>query len=185
MLAGAALTVGSIGWTTGSWLQSRPWLKIRRDRLITLGLCVVDPLGSPAPDWSRWLLPFRTGPLASRLDLLRPRYGPGHLEYVARGDDSFLSEESRAGPQCVQSLNLSDALGARSCSSEVSGTILAALHDSGKPLAHLRRCADVDGRGRPARRAHLAADRSGEERVRGALIRAPALGHAALSRLSG
>ena len=44
VLAGAALTVGSIGWTTGSWLQSRPWLKIRRDRLITLG-CVSLTIG--------------------------------------------------------------------------------------------------------------------------------------------
>ena len=26
VLAGAALTVGSVGWTAGSWLQSRPWL---------------------------------------------------------------------------------------------------------------------------------------------------------------
>ena len=41
VLAGAVLTVGSIGWTTGSWLQSRPWLKIRRDRLITYGCLLV------------------------------------------------------------------------------------------------------------------------------------------------
>jgi MFS family permease len=39
VLAGAVLTVGAIGWTVGSWMQSRPWLKIRRDRLITYG-CV-------------------------------------------------------------------------------------------------------------------------------------------------
>lgn len=35
--AGAVLTVGAIGWTAGSWLQARPWLRIRRDGLITLG----------------------------------------------------------------------------------------------------------------------------------------------------
>ena len=34
--AGAVLTVGAVGWTTGSWLQSRPWLRVRRDVLITL-----------------------------------------------------------------------------------------------------------------------------------------------------
>ena len=44
VLAGAALTVGSVGWTAGSWLQSRPWLKIRRDRLIALG-CLSLTLG--------------------------------------------------------------------------------------------------------------------------------------------
>src|SRR5918998_5838286 len=44
VLAGAALTVGSLGWTTGSWLQSRPWLGIRRDRLISLG-CLSLTLG--------------------------------------------------------------------------------------------------------------------------------------------
>jgi len=35
--AGAVLTVGAIGWTAGSWLQARPWLRTRRDVLITLG----------------------------------------------------------------------------------------------------------------------------------------------------
>jgi MFS family permease len=41
VLAGAALTVGAIGWTTGSWLQSQTWLHVRRDRLITLGCASV------------------------------------------------------------------------------------------------------------------------------------------------
>lgn len=41
VLGGAVLTVGSIGWTTGSWVQSRPRLKLRRDRIITLGTCLV------------------------------------------------------------------------------------------------------------------------------------------------
>jgi Major Facilitator Superfamily len=35
--AGAVLTVGAVGWTAGSWLQARPWLRVRRDVLITLG----------------------------------------------------------------------------------------------------------------------------------------------------
>ncbi|SDD99223.1 MFS transporter [Auraticoccus monumenti] len=37
VLAGASLTVGAVGWTTGSWLQSRTWLPLRRDQLITSG----------------------------------------------------------------------------------------------------------------------------------------------------
>lgn len=35
--AGVALTVGSVGWTAGSWIQSRRWVGLRRDQLITLG----------------------------------------------------------------------------------------------------------------------------------------------------
>lgn len=37
LLAGAALTIGSLGWTAGSWLQSRPSVRLSRERLITLG----------------------------------------------------------------------------------------------------------------------------------------------------
>lgn len=35
--AGSALTVGAVGWTLGSWLQARPWLGRRRDRIIIAG----------------------------------------------------------------------------------------------------------------------------------------------------
>ncbi|WP_185711317.1 MFS transporter [Arachnia propionica] len=35
--AGVALTIGSLGWSCGSWLQSRSWLRLRRDQIITLG----------------------------------------------------------------------------------------------------------------------------------------------------
>jgi MFS family permease len=37
LLAGSTLTVGALGWTTGSWIQSRRSLHLRRDRIITLG----------------------------------------------------------------------------------------------------------------------------------------------------
>ena len=62
--AGAVLTVGAVGWTAGSWLQSRPWLRIRRDVLITLGCCSVAAglalvgliafLPAFRTPWSRW-----------------------------------------------------------------------------------------------------------------------------------
>ena len=35
--AGISLTIGSVGWTAGSWSQARPWVRLRRDQLITLG----------------------------------------------------------------------------------------------------------------------------------------------------
>lgn len=46
LLAGGVLTVGALGWTTGSWVQSRPKLGLRRDRIISLGAgCVALGLG--------------------------------------------------------------------------------------------------------------------------------------------
>jgi MFS family permease len=35
--AGVVVTVGSVGWTTGSWLQSRGWLRLRRDTIASFG----------------------------------------------------------------------------------------------------------------------------------------------------
>ena len=37
--AGLALTIGSLGWSFGSWLQSR--IRLRRDHIITAGTCFV------------------------------------------------------------------------------------------------------------------------------------------------
>lgn len=34
---GLALTIGSLGWTAGSWLQAQRWLHLRRESYITLG----------------------------------------------------------------------------------------------------------------------------------------------------
>jgi len=39
MMAGAAITVGSVGWMVGSWLQARPWLRRSRDQIIVAGSC--------------------------------------------------------------------------------------------------------------------------------------------------
>ncbi|GAA1393493.1 MFS transporter [Luteococcus peritonei] len=45
--AGLALTIGSLGWTLGSWVQSRPWLKLRRDQIIQLGVaCTLAGIGA-------------------------------------------------------------------------------------------------------------------------------------------
>lgn len=35
--AAATMIVGSVGWMTGAWLQSRPWLRFRRDTIIVIG----------------------------------------------------------------------------------------------------------------------------------------------------
>jgi MFS family permease len=122
VLAGAALTIGSVGWTAGSWLQSRPWLKIRRDRLITLGcLSLVLGLGS-------------TGLVALLPSLPYVLVGVGWI-FAGLGMGLATSSTSLAlmtlSPSAEQgrngsSLNLSDALGA-GLFVGVSGTIFAAL----------------------------------------------------------
>lgn len=44
--AGLALTIGSIGWAAGSWLQSRSWLGLRRDQIVSVGgIATVAGLG--------------------------------------------------------------------------------------------------------------------------------------------
>ena len=37
LVAGSTLTVGALGWTAGSWLQSRRSLPLRRDQILVLG----------------------------------------------------------------------------------------------------------------------------------------------------
>lgn len=59
--AGLMLTVGSIGWTTGSWLQARPWVGLRRDQLVQLGVaCTALGMGvvaaATARSWSVFLV---------------------------------------------------------------------------------------------------------------------------------
>lgn len=39
--AGAIITIGSCGWMVGAWLQSRPWLRLRRDQIIIVGTACV------------------------------------------------------------------------------------------------------------------------------------------------
>jgi len=46
LLAGTTLTVGAVGWSAGSWLQSLRPLRLRRDRVITAGAaCVCAGVG--------------------------------------------------------------------------------------------------------------------------------------------
>lgn len=40
-VAGLVITIGSVGWMVGSWLQARPWLRLSRDRIILAGAACV------------------------------------------------------------------------------------------------------------------------------------------------
>lgn len=59
--AGLAITVSSAGWMLGSWLQSRAWLRLSRDRIIVAGsVCVgaglaVTAVGAWLPPTGTWL----------------------------------------------------------------------------------------------------------------------------------
>jgi MFS family permease len=126
VLAGAVLTVGAVGWTTGSWLQSRHWLKIRRDRLISYGcLSVVLGLSIVAivavfPDL--WFGVVGIGWVFAGL-------GMGLSISSSSLAVMTLSEESVQGRN-ASSLNLFDALGT-GLFVGLSGTLFAALHPSG------------------------------------------------------
>lgn len=126
VLAGATLTFGAAGWTTGSWIQSRPWITVRRDRLVTLG-CLSVALGLAA-----------VGTLAFVVQL--PFWAVG-VAWILAGFGMGLSVSStslavmtlstpREQGRNASSLNLFDALGS-SVFVGVAGSIFAALHPSG------------------------------------------------------
>jgi MFS family permease len=122
VLAGAALTVGSVGWTTGSWLQSRPWLKIRRDRLITLGcLSLALGLGSTGLVALVPALPY----FLVAAGWVFAGLGMGLATSSTSLAIMTLSRTAEQGRN-ASSLNLSDALGA-GLFVGVSGTIFVAL----------------------------------------------------------
>lgn len=61
-VAGAAITLSSAGWMAGSWLQSRSWLRLRRDQIITAGAALVaagavTTAGAAASGWGWIVLP--------------------------------------------------------------------------------------------------------------------------------
>jgi MFS family permease len=122
VLAGAALTVGSVGWMTGSWLQSRPWLQIRRDRLITLGcLSLVVGLGSTGLVALMPAVPY----FLVAVGWVFAGLGMGLATSSTSLAVMTLSGTAEQGRN-ASSLNLSDALGA-GLFVGVSGTIFAAL----------------------------------------------------------
>lgn len=122
VLAGAALTVGSVGWTAGSWLQSRPWLPVRRDRLITFG-CLSLTLGLAGtalvallPALPVWLV---------AVAWIFSGLGMGLATSSTSLVTMTLSADAEQGRN-ASSLNLSDALGA-GLFVGLSGTLFAAL----------------------------------------------------------
>jgi len=126
VVAGAMLTVGAIGWTTASWLQSQTWLRVRRDRLITYGtlsvtlgiaVCLVAAL---LP--GLWFGIVGVGWLFAGfgMGLATASTGLAVMTLTPAG------EQGRNGA----SLNVGDALGS-GLFVGLTGSIFAALHDTG------------------------------------------------------
>jgi MFS family permease len=124
--AGAVLTVGAIGWTAGSWLQSRPWLRIRRDLLITLG-CSSVALGLALVSLVAFLpaLPYGLVAVSWVLGGLGMGLATASTS-LAVMSLSAAADQGRNG----SSLNVYDALGS-AIFIGVAGTLFAALHPTG------------------------------------------------------
>lgn len=126
ILAGVTLTVGAVGWTAGSWLQSQSWLRVRRDHLITigtfsvtLGVTICAVLAGLPQLWFGlvgvgWMFAgFGMGLATASTSLAVMSLSP----IVDQGRNA-------------SSLNLGDALGS-SVFVGISGSIFAALHGGG------------------------------------------------------
>jgi MFS family permease len=124
--AGAVLTFGAIGWTAGSWLQSRPWLRIRRDVLITLG-CGLVALGLALVALVAFLPVLPYGLVA--VSWVLGGLGMGLATSSTSLAVMSLSEAGEQGRN-GSSLNVYDALGS-AIFIGIAGTIFAALHPSG------------------------------------------------------
>ena len=124
--AGVVLTVGSIGWTAGSWLQARPWLRLRRDRLITLGGWSIA-VGIALVGLIAFLptLPY----VLVAVGWIFAGLGMGLATSSGSLAAMSLSSAAEQGRNAA-SLNVYDALGS-GVFVGVAGTIFAALHVSG------------------------------------------------------
>ena len=120
------LTVGAVGWTAGSWLQARPWLRVRRDRLITYGCCSVAIalalVGLIA------FLPAIPYPFVA-VSWVFGGLGMGLATSSSSLAVMSLSTAAEQGRN-ASSLNLYDALGS-AIFVGIAGTIFAALHSTG------------------------------------------------------
>ncbi|GAB2596160.1 MFS transporter [Microlunatus antarcticus] len=126
LLAGGTLTVGAIGWTTGSFLQANRRLPLRRDQLITIG-CLNVAIGLALAGVIALVptLPYALIAVAWVFAGL----GMGFATASTSLATITLSPEDAQGRN-GSSLNLGDALGS-SIFVGLAGTIFGFLHPTG------------------------------------------------------
>ena len=126
LLAGATLTVGAVGWTTGSFLQANRHLPLRRDQLITIG-CLNVAIGLALAGVIALVpsLPYALIALAWVFAGLGMGFATASTS-LATITLSPVDAQGRNG----SSLNLGDALGS-SIFVGLAGTIFGVLHPGG------------------------------------------------------
>lgn len=125
--AGTALTIGSLGWVIGSWLQSQRWLRLRRDQIIRLGTGILVG-GVAAIAASAWL-PI-TGLVLTGLGLIAAGVAMGLMMSSTNLATIHLSEAHEQGRN-NSSLQVGETLG-NSVAAGIAGTIFVALTPLGQ-----------------------------------------------------
>lgn len=129
-LAGAALTVGSIGWSLGAWVQSQRWMTVRRDLMITVGTGAVAV--GVAVEATVALVPtLWVGFVA--VGWIIAAFGMGVATASTSVATMAFSSDAEQGRN-ASSLNLGDALGS-SLFVGISGSVFSALHGQGSTAA--------------------------------------------------
>lgn len=128
LLAGGVLTIGALGWSTGSWIQARPRFHLRRDRIVALGTGFIA-IGLALMALIAWLPQLWIGLVV--LSWVFAGLGMG-LAYASTSLAVMSLSPANAQGRNASSLQLSEALGA-SVFTAVAGTIFAGLHALGDP----------------------------------------------------
>ncbi len=121
-LAGGVLTVGSVGWFTGAWVQSQRWMTVRRERMITIGAAGVT-VGAGMVALAAFVPAVWVGVLGIAWIFAAFGMGVGtSSSSIATMAFSAPSEQGRN----ASSLNLGDALGS-GLFVGISGSVFSAL----------------------------------------------------------
>lgn len=125
-LAGGVLTVGSVGWFAGAWVQSQRWMTMRRERMITLGTgCVAIGVGLITV---AALLPASWVGLVA-IAWIIAAFGMGVGTASSTVATMAFSSDAQQGRN-ASSLNLGDALGS-GLFVGISGSVFSALRGHG------------------------------------------------------